>query len=321
MILGLLLAVHLLCVNVAAGGPVLGAWLDWRALRGDEAAGQAAKYLARAAFIALLVGAVLGLAMGGLKWDAAYRELWMTRLSYKLHWAVLDVLFSLLLMGVWWFWLPGKTGVSRSGTVARIAVAILAATNLLYHFPPLFSIAAELSASGQIGGERIGAGTFRSLMTASPIPSLWIHVVFASLAAAGVALLGLALRLQRAGELHRASRVAAWGGRWALVASLAQLPTGLWTLASLPPHTQGQLMGQDAIATLLFVAAMLAAFWLMQELFQAAFGTMARPVLIRAMGALLVTVSLMTLMHTRARQSAGGPPRASEIEILPRNGP
>ena len=42
-----LLAAHLMCVNVASGGPILGAWLDWLGTRGDEAAAKAAVYLAR----------------------------------------------------------------------------------------------------------------------------------------------------------------------------------------------------------------------------------------------------------------------------------
>src|SRR5688500_10052682 len=47
IVLSLLLAAHLLCVNVAAGGPLVAAWLDWRGVRGDEAAGRAARWLAR----------------------------------------------------------------------------------------------------------------------------------------------------------------------------------------------------------------------------------------------------------------------------------
>jgi hypothetical protein len=30
IVLSLLLAMHLLCVNVASGGPLVAAWLDWR---------------------------------------------------------------------------------------------------------------------------------------------------------------------------------------------------------------------------------------------------------------------------------------------------
>src|SRR5262245_31453896 len=78
--MSLLLAAHLLCVNVAAGGPLVAAWLDWRG-RGDEAAGRAAKWLAGWSVIGLEAGAVLGLLIGWLKWDADYRSLWTGPLS------------------------------------------------------------------------------------------------------------------------------------------------------------------------------------------------------------------------------------------------
>jgi hypothetical protein len=67
-----LLAAHLVCVNVASGGPIVGAWLDWLGTRGEEAAAKAAVYLARWSVLGLVLGAILGLAMGWLKWDAEY---------------------------------------------------------------------------------------------------------------------------------------------------------------------------------------------------------------------------------------------------------
>ena len=48
LVLVLLVSVHLMCVNVVSGGPILAAWLDWRGTQGDDAAAKAAAYLARA---------------------------------------------------------------------------------------------------------------------------------------------------------------------------------------------------------------------------------------------------------------------------------
>src|SRR5947207_6339075 len=59
--LTLLLSAHLLCVNVASGGPLVAASLDWRGTRGDGAAAKAAAYLGRASLVGLLAGAALGL--------------------------------------------------------------------------------------------------------------------------------------------------------------------------------------------------------------------------------------------------------------------
>ena len=118
LVLSLLLAAHLLCVNVAAGGPLVAAWLDWRG-RGDEAAGRAAKWLAGWSIAGLLVGALLGVLIGWLKWDAEYRSLWTGPMSYKMHWAGIELIFSLVLMIGWWLWLPGgQAGARQSSSCA-----------------------------------------------------------------------------------------------------------------------------------------------------------------------------------------------------------
>ena len=167
---------------------------------GDEAAAKAAVALARWSVWGLLIGAGLGLLVGWMKWDADYRSLWLGPLSYKLHWAGVEAIFSLVLMIGWWLWLPGKAGGSRRAMVARGLIAVLAATNLLYHFPILFSVAAQLVDAGQTSGGRIGGAEFRRLMIAGEAPALAIHVALASVAVAGVVLLGLALRWQRRGK-------------------------------------------------------------------------------------------------------------------------
>ena len=298
----LLLTAHLLCVNVASGGPIVAAWLDWRGARGgDEAAAKAAVALARWSLAGLVLGAGLGVIVGWSKWNADYRALWLGPLSYKLHWAGVEAIFSLVLMLGWWLWLPGKAGGSRWAMVARGLIAVLAATNLLYHFPILFSVAAHLVDAGQTSGGRIGGAEFRRLMIAGDAPALAIHVVLASLAVSGVVLLGLALRSQRHGNEAEAAKLARWGGRWALVPSLLQLPVGLWTLAMLPAATQSQIMGESTLGTLLLVAALGAALWLLNELVHISMGEMNRPLLVRAMTAMLVTVTLMTAMQQHIR--------------------
>ena len=105
--LSLLLAAHLLCVNVAAGGPLVATWLDWRG-RGDDAARRGAKWLAGWSLIGLLAGALLGVLIGWLKWDADYRSLWTGPMSYKALWAGIEAIVSLVLMIGWWLWLESS---------------------------------------------------------------------------------------------------------------------------------------------------------------------------------------------------------------------
>jgi hypothetical protein len=305
IVLSLLLAMHLLCVNVASGGPLVAAWLDWRGTRGDDAAARAASYLARWSVITLLAGAGLGVLIGWLKWNGQYRALWLGPLSYKLHWAAIEAVFSLVLMVGWWLWLPAKAGGGARASAARGLMAVLAATNLLYHFPFLFSVAAHLSDAGETSGERIGGAAFRRMMIVDETPALAVHVVLASIAVAGIVLLGLALRWMRAGDQASAAKVARWGGRWALVASVIQLPVGLWTLMTLPAAVQSQLMGNSTVGIALFVGGLSAALWLINELVHLSAGELTRPLLVRAMAAMLVTIVLMTAMQQQTRFSVG----------------
>ena len=182
ILLALLLTAHLLCVNVASGGPLVAAWLDGRGTRGDNAAARAAVYLARVSLAALLAGTALGVVIGWLKWDTDYRALWLGPLSYKLKGAIIEVAFSLLLILGWWLWLPEKSGGSTAAMIARCLVALLAATNLLYHFPLLFSVAARLQSDGQTAGPAISGAGFRRLIDAEAV-ALMTHVALASLAA------------------------------------------------------------------------------------------------------------------------------------------
>jgi hypothetical protein len=234
---------HLAALGLASFDDAVGRTdLLRRGTRGDDVATTAATYLARASLLGLVVGAVLGLIVGCLKWDADYRSLWLGPLSYKLHWAVIEAIFSLVLMIGWWLWLPGRARGASRAMAARCLIAVLAATNLLYHFPPLFSVAARLDDAGQVSGEQIGPAAFRRLMVAGDTPAIFLHVVLASLAVAGIMLLGLAMRWLRGGDKVGAAKIARWGAQWALVPSLLQLPVGLWTLTALPAAAQSQLM-------------------------------------------------------------------------------
>jgi hypothetical protein len=299
----LLLAAHLLCVNVAAGGPIVAAWFDWRGARGDATAAWSARQMAAWSVGGLIAGGLLGVGMGWLKWDAAYRALWLGPLSYKAHWAAIELVFSLVLMLGWWWWLPRTVGGSRVAMWTRGAIALLAATNLLYHFPVLFTVAARLYDAGQTAGEPIRGAGFREQMLLAETPALTIHIVLASIAVAGTMLIGLALRRRRQGQEAEAARLAIWGGRWALIVSLVQLPVGVWTLFVLPPTSQAAIMGHSTVGTLLLVGSLAAAFWLLRELVNVSLGDTTRAVLIRAMAAMLITVVLMAGLLQATRRA------------------
>ena len=315
--MSLLLAAHLLCVNVGAGGPIVAAWLDWRALRGSDIAARAAVFLALAAVVGLVLGAVLGVLVGWLKWLPEYQSLWLGPLSYKMKWAIVEAVFSFVIVLGWAWFLPGRADGKKVGAVVRSIFAVLAATNLLYHFPMLFSVAAQLHDAGQTTGVPISGRQFRALISKETI-ALGLHVSLASVAVTGAMLLILAQRKLARGDTANAEVIARWGGRWALLPSLLQLPLGLYMLSILPPGEQARLMGGSGLSVLLFVGALAAAFWLMNDLAQISMGEVTRGLLTRSVVAMVVTVSLMTGMQLQTREPGAGRGSAERAEVWPR---
>jgi hypothetical protein len=288
-----LLAAHLLCVNVASGAPILAIACEWGDAKGSLLARRAGQYLSWAALISLIAGLVIGLALFALRWSPQYSAA-VSRLHYKLGWGGGELAFSLVLMmiavGLWLGTEPSATWLRR----LRGFLSLLNGANLLYHFPFLFLILSKLAAEETMAGETITAETFRGLMFAGATPALAVHVIFASLAMSGIALLGFALRLQREeANPTDAKTIASWGAVAALLPTLAQIPTGLWILTSLPALDQSRLMGVNADG-ICFLVSLGLALWLMQTLAAIAAGDSTRRMLITAMATSTSVVVLMT---------------------------
>jgi hypothetical protein len=302
----LLLSLHLICLNVASGAPLVCIWLEWKLRKNkDGAAKGAADYLAAMTVITLVAGSLLGLVMGMMLWTPEYASLWTKRLGHKMHWGGMELLFSLALLAGYWVWRKQAVASGVVGTICKSALLLFASTNLLYHFPPLFFIAGKLADSNEPSIQPVRGKLFVQEMLSGEIPALWVHFTFASLAMVGIMLLGLALRMGRRGAPpEEVSRVAIWGGYWALMPSLLQLPVGLWVISALPPNSQSQIMGSSGAATVCFLAGIVAALWLLRELVSIAMGETARGNLIRAMSAMVVVVVLMTGTHYFAKARA-----------------
>ena len=301
LLVGFVFGLHLLCVNVAAAGPLVAAVLDGCEGRGNALAGQAGRYLAWWATLLLLPGGLLGMAVGALLWNPTYYAV-LQRLPSKIYFGVWEVVFSLVLMAIqvaWWKARPNALAWERG---ARIFVAILASTNLLYHFPVLFGVIESITTGPTPLGDEINSATFRTFLAEPQLLARVAHFLLAAIANCGIMLLGLALRMQRQkANSEAAQRVATWGGRLALIPTLLQIPTGLWLTATLPAFLQGDVTGGDAITCLLFLVSLAAAFGLLQVLAAISIGDVERPKLIRAMILMVVIVLLMSGVLQRLR--------------------
>jgi hypothetical protein len=316
-----LLAAHLLCMNIAAGAPLIAMYLEWRDRRGDAVAPQAAKYLSVCIVVALLIGALLGLAIGWLRWTPEYQQVWQVQLKDKLNTAIQEFVVSGTLLVVYLVWRRFVVLPTRWGYIARSVILLLAATNLLYHFPPLLIVAGKLAENGfgsdvEVPQRTLVFREFWRLRSLDETPALWIHFGLASVAVGGVVLFGLALRRQRSDEDPRgAKRIAAWGSWPAFVATGLQLVVGLWLLATTPPDLQARLTGSSLWPTVFLVVSIGCALWLLRELANVALGEATRGAMIRCMIALTVVVVLMTAARQLSRQrdavATPGPPAVS----------
>ncbi len=349
----LVLAMHLMCVNVASAGPLVCMWLDWRGNRGDMLASRVGCHLCWRSLQLLLAGAALGLLLGWLHWDATYRDV-LARFPSKIFFGIWELVFSLVLIlatALLWKYAP-QSGLARR---VRAVLLFLTGTNLLYHFPFLFAIISRVHRGQAAPDGVVDASVFRALMLEDSVFAQAVHFGFASFAVVGIGLIGHALWRHRAsappalasavaadqaGAEHVATaelrggasggseqppthverpesgseanddrpvdaedqdelgpevrRIAIWGARLALVATLCQLPVGIWLVVSLAPDAQQQVMGADLIATGLLGLSIFLSLGLLHHLATVAFGAPRRRSMLAAVVVTAVLVTVMT---------------------------
>jgi hypothetical protein len=311
------LALHLMCVNVAAAGPLVCVWLDWRAAS-DDLARRAGRFLAISSIALLLVGGGLGIAIAGLLWNDAYHDL-MHAFSYKIVWGAWELLFSVVLMAVYAVVVAIAPARRIGWRLLRASIAVLAATNLLYHFPTLFIAISEVGAGYLDGPPRIDAAAFRQMMAESSVLARSVHFWLASIAVTGITLVAYARWLQRSeDEMTNGGRLATWGARIALVPTLLQILVGVWLLSVLPASMQQRMLGEDLMAASLLGLSIIAALWLMHQLSAVAMGDTKPKSLNIAILLMCSVVLLMTMASRRAlAESSVAAKRMQEIEHGP----
>lgn len=323
MVVVAVLAPHLVCMNVASAGPLLCVLLDTWGGRHARDLQDAAQFVARAAVFMALGGLVLGMALGWLHWDAGYREA-VHRFASRVQWGIVEFLFSMVLMAGYAIWLAARPQAGSAAKCVRSLVALIASTNLLYHFPPLFAIlAGTVNGSFEIPAV-VTSAEFRQLLVRGDIVAVSIHFALASIAVTGVLLIVYANR-HRADE-PGGGRVSMWGARAALLATLLQIPVGLWLLMQLPANIQRELLGGDLPASLMLLTSVLASIWLLHLLASVALGEGSSQAARRIAVVMLGVVVLMTgvLQRTKSdRLGAAGQVNTSTLRrsFMHGNGP
>ena len=289
-------AFHLITVNLAGAGPFVAAWADWYGRRRDRPEFQsAALRLIRWSIVATLLGAGLGLGAWAelVYWPPPSQGsfCWLLResISTQRWWFIAgEIAFYLACLSACWFlW----SRLIRHRWIIWL-LALAAGTNLLYHFPPLFTVLA-------IKFEQHNWSTFdhaaflHQMLQAEAIARI-LHVWLASFATAGIALAWIGSLSTRPANTENdssnRSSVSVCGGRWALWATMFQIPIGVWILFAFPDAQGERIMTGSP----LFFAGVLVALGLMHQLAMLSLGDTSRRRLSIATLLLIITVILMT---------------------------
>lgn len=266
------LSLHLILMNLASVGPILSIWLDAKSTReSSEEIASLGRTIGWWSVAALILGVVLGLVQGVLIWSQgneayfhALGSVWDSKIIYG-FWEIGFSLVCTIGYLVWWGF--GKRTSRWQRFLSRF-LAILSATNLLYHFPTLFTILG-LIARGEVEIESpVDSGQFRTLLVHGEVIWFTLHFWFASFAVSG--LITGRLCLKKLPEDQRES-TAGTAFTIALIATLLQIPVGFVLTTTLNSAQQSRLMGGDTLCTAMFVLGVGLAFWLMHHLAGLAF--------------------------------------------------
>lgn len=282
----LLLTTHLITVQLASCGPLIAAAFDL-----CQMPQPLLERLTRWSWIGFLIGLATGLIVGvgqvflvGRDYGVALRLL-----SYKLNWGVAElIVYAASMLLYLWGW-RGTLRRTRLRRGVHMAIAVFAATNLLYHLPPLMLLFARIVAGRLRLEVAVDAATYRQLAFRGEVLAGTVHFWIASLVTTSIVIAWLVTRHGGAEEV----RAGIWSSRIGLVASLAQLPIGMWLLSRLPQLERSRLLGDDILATGLLGLAFLGALSLMHQLASLSFGQWSAPAVKLAGGTLGLVIASM----------------------------
>jgi hypothetical protein len=323
LLISVLLAIHLIAINLSCGGPLL--CIGLRACsRDDHSHGSMRQMdLARSLAWLSLWALVVGMATGGvLLFLPAFDDYWsaMKRFPASAYWAAgFELLFSVVCLwayaGLWrrmerWRWV-------------HAIFALLATTNLLYHFPPLMIVLGKLANYPLWATEQvINRQEFLKLMSRGEVLSLTFHFSLASLAVGGVGAIAIFARQDALEPLATHRKFCSRGALVALASTLLQLPVGVWVLLVLSDAERGSLFGANLLASTVFWGGLITALYFLQGLTRIVFSDFCNRDCQRVVWLLFIVVLFMSaalrLSRYKEPQKANGRAehaRSLEVEV------
>jgi hypothetical protein len=300
------LTMHLVAMGVASAAPLVCIALKWKQMyRDDHLAGLVGRQLAIRSMTWLLGGIVMGVILAGLLWHFQERSFFAALAAIprrRIWFGVAELLFFLGCMG-WYAWMWDRQ--PQRGWL-HAGLALLAATDLVYHFPPLFAAIAVLERNPALTRDELSYAEFLRVLTHRETLARTAHFLLASVAITGTMVLADAARLLRQQATGDAAGLAAWGARVALAAVVLAMLAGLFLLVELPAAERSRLLGGQWLATLFLAAGIVAAVGLLHYLMAVSLGETSRSALLAVVGLMGLVLLLMVAARQQARLSVDG---------------
>lgn len=297
-----LVAAHLTAVNISSSAPLICIWLHRRWRHGDKLAGVFGRRLAWCSVWSLAVGVFVGLVLLGWLWIVNSPGYWQAVGRFPprtFGFAAGELAFTgaclVAYVALWDRW--------RHRPWLHALIGVAAATNLLYHFPPLMIAIGNLATWPEWVAEPVvPRSVFRGLFLRQAFMGQVLHFALASLSVGGVLLMLIAGRGPaeadgRVGSAHYARA----GAGIALVSSLLQFVVGPWMLLGFPGTMRNALIGDDWLASLLFFLSVVATLGMVRSLGQVVLGDVGRRVVHQSVTLLSVVILLMVAALARTR--------------------
>lgn len=309
-----LLSAHLLCANAGSAVPLLCVAIQFHlAVRHNKAEDQIGRRLAFLSLQLLLVAMLLGLLAAGLMWFTGQLRFFQTamRIPTRIGFSIVEFVFSLTLLALYgWHWSLGH-GPNLLKRIGMRLMAIIASTNLLYHFPILFIALNSISDQDYGQSPTIGRSVFREWLADGYVIALSVHVCIACFAVAGLALSIVAFRSRN--ESCNSDDEGVWrrlvicGARVCLASTLLQIPVGVWLITQLPQPAQLSVLGHDLPGTIMLGLSILLTVVLLHHLATLSAGEVDQASLLICVLLMVLVVGLMSGTLRRSRVCGGMP--------------
>ena len=318
--------IHLMMVNFSAVGPLVCIWIEYRARkRNDLEIDEVGRQMAWLSINFLTYGAMFGMVLGWLVWlsgDQWFFDILLQQIPReRLVFAIGEVLFYYICMGSYcWWWYRGRREATWQRVVHRL-LAILAATNLLYHFPPLFACISYIAAHyDEWQGRVVTPEVYRELMLKGEIMARTAHHWLASISIVGVMLMAKSLGFSQQEDKNHNGRWLATRGAWlALVSSILQFIVGTWFILQMTSETRKLIMGHDILGTILMLLSMVGVFALLHRLAAVALGDYQQKDVVRSIMLMMLVILLMTATLQRSRHNFKeldtSPPKRTGLQL------